>query len=182
MNWIHRIPYRRALFVVFSLYVFASSAAEIVNEFADGEPLADMMDDVALLVVSALTLTIFGVDYLAQQRALSELRGQLDNARGQLSQLDNKAGIFASQYRQVMQKQFDTWQLTSSEQEVTLALLKGLSFREIAELRDTREKTVRQQATGVYKKSGVSGRHELAAWFFEDLLDPQAINREPVRE
>ena len=49
-------------------------------------------------------------------------------------------------------------------------LLKGLSLKEIASLRDTREKTVRQQASTIYGKSGLEGRHALAAWFLEDFL------------
>jgi len=53
---------------------------------------------------------------------------------------------------------------------VALLLLKGLSFEEIASVRDTKEKTVRQQASSIYRKSGLNGRHEFAAWFFEDFL------------
>jgi len=51
-----------------------------------------------------------------------------------------------------------------------MLLLKGLSFKEIAALRITLEKTVRQQASSIYRKSGISGRHELAAWCIEDYL------------
>lgn len=54
-------------------------------------------------------------------------------------------------------------------------LLKGLSFKEIAVVRDTVEKTVRQQASALYRKSGLSGRHELAAWFIEDFYESQDI-------
>ena len=71
-----------------------------------------------------------------------------------------------------MQRQFEAWQLTESEQDVVILMLKGLSFREVAELRETREKTVRQQASTIYRKAGVGGRNELAAWFLEDLLVP----------
>jgi DNA-binding NarL/FixJ family response regulator len=53
---------------------------------------------------------------------------------------------------------------------VAILLLKGLSFKEIAGVRETREKTVRQQASSIYKKAGVSGRHAFAAWFIEDFL------------
>jgi DNA-binding NarL/FixJ family response regulator len=51
-----------------------------------------------------------------------------------------------------------------------LLLLKGLSFKEIAAVRNTLEKTVRQQASGIYKKAGVSSRHAFAVWFIEDFL------------
>ena len=58
------------------------------------------------------------------------------------------------------------------EREVALLLLKGLSTRDIADLRETREATVRQQAQGVYRKAQLEGRAELAAFFLEDLLAP----------
>jgi len=51
-----------------------------------------------------------------------------------------------------------------------MLLLKGLSIKEIAALRETHEKTVRQQASAIYRKAGVAGRHAFAAWFIEDLL------------
>lgn len=169
---IARFQYRQTLFAAFVLFVFGTSGAEIVSEFADGESLLSMGDDLSRFALSTLVLTLFVYAYFAQRRALGELQHQLNSMRGQLSRLDASSQALASQYRAVMQKQFDAWQLTASEQDVVIGLLKGLSFREIAELRSTREKTVRQQASGVYRKAGVTSRHELAAWFFEDLLDP----------
>jgi DNA-binding CsgD family transcriptional regulator len=35
---------------------------------------------------------------------------------------------------------------------------------------DKSEKTVGHQASAVYKKANVQGRHELAALFFEELI------------
>jgi DNA-binding CsgD family transcriptional regulator len=70
----------------------------------------------------------------------------------------------------VVTRQFSEWQLTGSEIEVGWLLLKGLSLKEIAIVRNTQEKTVRQQASSIYKKSGVSGRHAFSAWFIEDIL------------
>ena len=172
---IGQIPYRQTVFAVFVLFVFGTSAAEIASEFVDGETLGSMGDDLSRLALSAIMLTVVIYEHLAQRRALRELRGQLNKARGQLAQLDPKSQKIASQYRAVMQKQFDAWHLTASEQDVVIGLLKGLSFREIAELRATREKTVRQQASSVYRKAGVTSRNELAAWFFEDMLEPPPI-------
>lgn len=173
-----RFPHRRMIFAAFAMFVFATSAAEIVSEFADGETASEMVDDILRFCLSAAVLAAFIVEHLAQERALGTLRGQLEQARGQLAQLDAETTKFASQYRAVMQKQFDAWRLTTSEQDVVIGMLKGLSFREIAELRETREKTVRQQASSVYRKAGVASRHELAAWFFEDLLEPPPVRAE----
>jgi len=71
---------------------------------------------------------------------------------------------------QVVGQQFSEWQLTGSESEVGWLLLKGLSLKEIAIVRDTLEKTVRQQASSIYEKAGVAGRHAFSAWFIEDIL------------
>ncbi len=72
----------------------------------------------------------------------------------------------------VIEEQCAEWQLSPAEQEVTFLLLKGLSLKEIASLRETAERTVRQQASTVYAKAGVAGRAELSAFFLEDLLLP----------
>jgi DNA-binding CsgD family transcriptional regulator len=69
-----------------------------------------------------------------------------------------------------MRSDFAEWGLSPSESEVALLLIKGLSMREISQARQVKEKTVRQQATSVYAKSGYVGRHELAAHFIEDLM------------
>lgn len=166
------IPYRSAIFAGFAIFVMYSTLTDIIEEFRAGESLGEMFDDVVLFTASAILLAAFCIDYLAQQRALRDLRGQLQATRGQLHKMDAESSEIAKRYRGVIQKQFDQWKLSPGEQEIALALIKGLSFREIAELRNTREKTVRQQATSVYKKAGLTGRHELAGWFFEDLLKP----------
>ncbi len=62
--------------------------------------------------------------------------------------------------------------VASAEREVALLLLKGLSHKDIADVRRTSEKTVRQQSLAVYRKAGLSGRAELSAFFLEDLLLP----------
>ncbi len=134
-----------------------------------------MGDDLFRLALAAVVLAVFVYEHLTQRRALRNLRGQLNNARGQLAQLDINSQKIADQYRAVMQKQFDAWHLSASEQDVVIGLLKGLTFREIAELRQTREKTVRQQASSVYRKAGVASRNELVAWFFDDMLEPPPI-------
>ena len=74
-------------------------------------------------------------------------------------------------------RQFRDWGLTPSEREVALLLVKGYSHREIAELTDRSERTARQHAVAVYRKAGLAGRAELAAFFLEDLLLPESIER-----
>jgi DNA-binding CsgD family transcriptional regulator len=126
----------------------------------------------------ALLGILFLIRELYQHRQESErlnnqlrlTRHDLQAARTDLHDLNLKIQQASRQYAEIIQEQFDVWEFTPSEKEVALLLLKGLSFDEIASVRDTREKTVRQQATAIYRKSGLNGRHEFAAWFFEDFL------------
>ena len=71
----------------------------------------------------------------------------------------------------------DSWKLTHAEKEVALLLLKGLSLKEVAELRHVSEKTARAQSFSVYAKSGLGGRAELSAFFLEDLMLPLEISK-----
>ncbi len=74
-------------------------------------------------------------------------------------------------------QQFNSWGLSTAEKDVALLLIKGYSIREIATLRDTSEKTIKQQNFSIYKKSNLTGRSELAAFFLEDLLLPSSSSK-----
>ncbi len=43
-------------------------------------------------------------------------------------------------------------------------------LRHCSALRGTSEKTIRQQASSIYQKSGLPSRHAFSAWFIEDFL------------
>ncbi len=85
-----------------------------------------------------------------------------------------KAKTHTEGLSQEIDRQLESWKLSPSEKEVSLLLLKGLSLKEIADIRKTTEKTARAQSAAIYEKSGLSGRSELAAYFLEDLLGPNA--------
>ncbi len=116
-----------------------------------------------IIVEMIVFFAISGV-LLGELRRVSVLRKELLEHRIKTARLSGE--LLA-----VMREQFSSWKLSVSENEVALLLVKGLSMREIAEARHVKEKTVRQQATGIYAKSGYAGRHELAAHFIEDLMN-----------
>ena len=66
--------------------------------------------------------------------------------------------------------QFRQWGLTEAEADVAGLILKGLSHREVATLRQCSDVTVRQHATAIYRKSGLTNRAQVTAFFLEDLL------------
>ncbi|MCA9736379.1 MAG: helix-turn-helix transcriptional regulator [Gemmatimonadota bacterium] len=57
----------------------------------------------------------------------------------------------------------DSWDLSPSEAAVAHGLIEGRSLAEIAQLRHRSHRTVRQQASAIYRKVGVDSRAQLAA-------------------
>jgi DNA-binding NarL/FixJ family response regulator len=157
-----------ALIVVVAAIV-AGTLQDFVVDLSGGASLRHLLQEVVIVTVSVLAIGYLVNDLRRQRAELVQLKQDLDRSKQhraaspQLLQAREQMG-------RVIQEQFQQWALTASEQEVALLLLKGLSFREIAEVRDTLEKTVRQQASSIYKKANVAGRASFAAWFIEDIL------------
>ncbi|MEZ5561069.1 MAG: LuxR C-terminal-related transcriptional regulator [Pseudomonadales bacterium] len=130
---------------------------DITSDWLDGDE-GSLHIAVELLVFAATSTVL-----VTELRRVARLRTEVRQAQERMARLSGE--LLA-----VMRCQFEQWGLSPSESEVALLLVKGLSMREISEARQVKEKTVRQQATSVYAKSGYAGRHELAAHFIEDLL------------
>ncbi len=130
--------------------------------------------ELALSAVAAVAGTILWSRFVALRRLERALARDLDRARAEAERWRADAADALRGLGAAIDAQFERWSLSSAEREIALLLLKGLSHKEIAEVRRTSEKTVRQQSLAVYRKAGLSGRAELSAFFLEDLLLPPA--------
>jgi DNA-binding CsgD family transcriptional regulator len=129
-----------------------------------------ILSELFLLISSFSALAYFTYIINDHYRTKQKLEENLNKIRKQLEGSNIRIREGKKEYQKVIQWQFEEWGLTPSEREVALMLLKGLSIKEISKCRSTHEKTVRKQASSIYEKSTLGGRHELSAWFFEDLL------------
>ncbi len=105
-----------------------------------------------------------------------ELRADLHASREEAERWRLEARDLIAGLSAAIDRQLDRWGLTAAEKEIALLLLKGLSHKEVAAVRGVGETTVRQQARAVYRKAGLAGRHDLAAFFLEDLLAAPRID------
>jgi DNA-binding CsgD family transcriptional regulator len=159
-----------ALFVVISIAL----AVDIASDLLGGASVHHVVFEIGM---TALALGGFGVMWRQFRRALRRARDlevALDGTRADLARWRSEAQDLLRGLGAAIDRQFDRWGLSPAEREVGLLLLKGLSLKEVAEARHTSERTVRQQALAVYRKAGLAGRAELAAFFLEDLLLPRA--------
>ncbi len=115
--------------------------------------------------------------FASEHRALAVhaegLARRLDDSLREAARWRQEAGDLIAGLADAIDRQLERWGLSPAEKEVALLLLKGLSHKEIGEVRHVSEATVRQQARALYQKGGLEGRRDLAAFFLEDLLGPR---------
>lgn len=129
----------------------------------EGAGLAHLAIETAVLVAAASGAILLSRRMTSVQRALAVAREDAERWRNENRQLVN--GLSSA-----IKTKFNAWALTEAESDIGLLLLKGLSHKEVADIRQTSERTVREQARALYRKSGLTGRADLAAFFLEDLL------------
>lgn len=145
---------------------------DLLTDSSEGAPWWHLAAEgfVALAALAGVVFLLRGSFALRRSLAAEVLK--TTSLRAEAEQWRTQAKAHIEGLSQEIERQLSSWKLTASEKEVALLLLKGLSLKEIAEIRKTSEKTARAQSTAVYEKSGLSGRSELAAFFLEDLLGP----------
>lgn len=166
-----------ALLAFVGVALFA--AIDISADLGEGTTVSHVVVEGAILLVAALGSMLVAHRLsvtLRQARLVQEeasmLAEQLELTRAEASRWRSEARDLMRGLGEALDEQFDRWSLTPAEKEVALLLLKGLSHKDIAQVRSVTEATARQQARAVYRKGGLSGRHDLAAFFLEDLMLP----------
>jgi DNA-binding CsgD family transcriptional regulator len=88
------------------------------------------------------------------------------NTRHLVKQLDAARGAFQSG----IDHYFEQWGLSEAEKDIALLTIKGMTISEIAEIRQTKQSTIKTQSSAIYKKAGVSSRAQLVSLLIEELL------------
>jgi DNA-binding CsgD family transcriptional regulator len=165
------------------LLVAALAAVDILADIGEGTTIPHVVSESGVLVVALL-----GSAFMVQRLALVLRRAraierEADDLKHRLAATEADAQRWRGEARDLMKglavsldQQFNRWALSPAEKETALLLLKGLSHKEIAKVRSVGDTTARQQARAVYKKAGLSGRYDLAAFFLEDLMLPLAVD------
>lgn len=158
------------IFILIFTIVVAASAVDLIDDLSHGADTGHIIKEAIIIIFSFLAIVWFLSALLKQKLEIKFLQQELEAAKNPKTTPNQYVLEARKQLRDVVTQQFSDWNLTDSEIDVGWLLLKGLSLKEIAIVRNTQEKTVRQQASAIYKKSGVEGRHAFSAWFIEDIL------------
>ncbi|TCL00566.1 regulatory LuxR family protein [Shimia isoporae] len=113
---------------------------------------------VGLLIVAVV---ILGIEVRNMQRYQETLEDKISRASGAFEDL--------------LEAYFNQWSFSAAERDITRLILKGCSTAEIAEIRNSKEGTVKAQTNSIYKKSGYAGKTQLLSAFLEDLTDGGSV-------
>lgn len=138
---------------------------DLYVDYGEGVGIAHLSIETFIFLVAASGMVLMW-------RQLDRTRSDLIEARVEAEQWKRESKELIEGLGAAIERQFERWSLTPAEAAVGLLLLKGLSHKEIARIRNTSERTVREQSRALYRKSGLSGRSSLSAFFLEDLLLP----------
>jgi len=160
-----------AAIALFAL-IFLLIGLDLAEDYTEGAGALHLILESGVLLLAAGGIAVLLQRIYRSHASVRTLQHDLEQVRNESRRWREDSRILLQGLGAAIQQQFARWALTTAESEVALLLLKGLSLKEIAALRATSERTVREQARSVYRKAGISGRPALAAFFLEDLLLP----------
>lgn len=143
---------------------------DVFIDIRAGLPLSHVVHEI-LILAFCLVLVIFQARVIIRQKNKIDLaESALANAIQSREEFQRKAMRFSAEFSAAVSQQFAFWRLTESERDIAILIIKGMSMKEIAEDRSSRESTVRQQAMAIYRKANLENRQQLVSFFLEDLF------------
>ncbi len=164
--------------ILLAAFVFIGilAAIDITADIREGTDLTHIIVELFVFIVAIFSASAMSFRLLKEakesRQLVSEMTLELQKNRDEATEWRNETQALLQGLSASINNQFERWGLTPSEKEIGLFLLKGLSHKEVAYIREVSEATARQQARSIYKKAGLSGRHDLAAFFLEELALP----------
>jgi DNA-binding CsgD family transcriptional regulator len=146
---------------------------DLFNDSLEGVKWTHLILELVIALCAALGIFILMKDSFKKSHQLVKSQELILATSKELERWKLESQKYIQGLSDAIDAQLARWALSPSEKEVALLILKGLSLKEIAEIRKTSEKTVSAQSVAIYSKSGLGGRSELSAYFLEDLLAPQ---------
>lgn len=159
---------------MFQALVFLLVSLDITLDIVEGLPMKAMIYDL-LLEGSILVLVILSTNSIwrklkVEKESKSKLENRLNETVLKASIWEKKSKDFVSEFHSHLLSKFFDWSLSKSEKEVAVLLLKGLTSKEIASIRFTSERTIRNQCRSIYEKAGFKSKNELKGYFLSELI------------
>ena len=165
-------PLPRVLLTLLLAGIAIGGAIDLALDWPNSPGLFHVGFELAVLAFSLGGVAFLWLGWMRTQRLLTRSDAASRRLMDERDAWRRRAEKLLRGLGEEIDSQLRHWNLTPAERAIALLLLKGYGHKEIAALLERSERTVRQHAVAVYRKSNLSGRAELAAFFLEDLLLP----------
>lgn len=155
------------IFVVIAIVILI----DVINDLKAGGSLIHVGLEICVVGLALAALGWIGIrSFRAMQDRIEVSQQRLQELEGEAARWREQVARLKPNLEDALTKQFKAWKFTEAEEEIARLILKGLSNKEIAEVRASSEKTIKQHTTAIYRKSGLTSRSQIAAFFLEDLF------------
>lgn len=169
---------RFELFLVLLLtLIVGGGVVDVILDQPQSWTSTHVLIEVGLILLSLGSAVYLGTGWYRTGARLDRAHDALDQHREAQRIWESQAREWTRGLRGAVEDQLSAWTLTRAERETAMMLLRGHSHKEIAALAGKSERTVRQHAVAVYRKSGLGGRAELAAFFLESVFASPTTSR-----
>lgn len=163
---------RPLIYAVISLFITISlTSVDILHELHQGVDLRYICLEFAICFSACLGVIFVSSLFYQERKTRLGLDHELMIVKSDVEKWKQKVKSISQQFATAIDEQFTLWGLSKAEKDISLLLIKGMSSKDIAILRNVTEKTIRTHASAVYKKSGLTTRYELAAYFIDALIE-----------
>lgn len=161
----------KTVLICIFIFITICTVFDVVEHYYNKTSFYHVIPEILIIFLSTGTfIYLYMIATRSREDIIKSARDEIKKVKEDSDSWQLKAKTLSLGITEAIQEQLNIWHLTKAEQDVCFFLLKGLSIKEISELRNTTERTARQQASEIYKKSGLSGRSQLSAFFLEDLF------------
>lgn len=106
----------------------------------------------------------------------------LRRLRKEVSDVNSKLRVASHGFFDLVQDEFTRWQLSPSERDIAMFILKGMSNTEIADITGKKQGTIKAQCNAVFRKTGLANRSQLTSYFIEILMQEPLNDRKKAGE
>lgn len=154
-------PVSLLLLIVVQVICAIFFATDVVTDFiADGLP---STGEYHLIIETLATVSLCAAILLEVRYFLYLLRRK--------AHLEKSASVAKMAVFEIIENHFDAWQLTPSERDIAMFLVKGFTIPEIAEMRGNAEGTIKSHLNAIYRKSGSHSRGDLLSSIIDSLIE-----------
>ncbi|MFT6070328.1 MAG: DNA-binding CsgD family transcriptional regulator [Bacteriovoracaceae bacterium] len=155
--------------------VFLLIVTDITFDFLEGLPMKAMAFDLILegsiLVLVLITANYVWKKFTSEIETKESVEQDLEETKKLALLWEEKSKHFIREFQAHVTTQFNAWNLSKSEKDISILILQGMSSKEISGVRFTSERTIRNQCRSIYEKSKLSGKSELSAFFLSELIE-----------